>query len=109
MQCYVKSSENIIQEISLQYGQLMRLEVCIQLVRNRAMVHWGLIVIQGFKNNFLYVFINSERKSWSQGVRFKWISLLRLTRRERIKSAPRSRLKDQSLIKMLKVVLSKLS
>ena len=29
MQCYVKSSEKLIQEFSVPYGQLDRLEVCI--------------------------------------------------------------------------------
>ena len=43
MQCYVIWSENVIQEFSLPYGQLVRLEVGRnKLVRNVPMVHLGL-------------------------------------------------------------------
>ena len=52
MQCYVKLPGNLIQEISLPNGQLVHLEVCrIELVRNRTMVHLGLIFnLAIFKN-----------------------------------------------------------
>ena len=47
MQCYVISSENLIQEISLPYGQLVRLKVCRNLlVRIRTDGPFRVIVIE---------------------------------------------------------------
>ena len=42
MQCFMISSEDLIQEFSQPYGQLMRLEVCRNQLVRYEMVHLGL-------------------------------------------------------------------